>query len=99
MFTLEVVCSGLLVLVCEIVEVGDLDHVARHVGGPLQDLGPDVVEEGVGSPSTKDLDAVWCVVQEGEGHRGAASNGFGADFVWVEAEYWLATVELAGVAE
>ena len=38
-------CSGLLVLVCKIVEVSDLDHVARHVGGPFQDLGLDVVKE------------------------------------------------------
>ena len=96
---MAVVCDGLPALVFEIVKIGDLDHVARHVGGPLQDLGPDVVEEGVGSPSTEDLDAVWCVVQEGEGHRGAASNGFVADFVWVEAENWLTTVELASVAE
>ena len=94
-----VVCGGLSVLVFEIVKISDLDHVARHVGGPLQDLGPDVVKEGVRSPSTQDLDAVWSVVQEGEGHCGSASDGFVTDFVWVKAEYRFSAVEPASVAE
>ena len=86
-------------LVSKIVEVGDLDHVAGHVGCPFQNLGSNVVQERVGPPSAEDLDAVQCVVHEGEGHGGSGSYGFVADLVRVEAENRFAAIELAGIAE
>ena len=43
-------------------EMVKVDHVSRHVVGPLKDLGPDVVQEGVRQPPAKDHDLGGAVV-------------------------------------
>ncbi len=72
---------------------------ADHVGSPFQDLGPDVVEEGLGEPMTKNHDAVAGVVLKKKGHSGPRSNRLGPDFMRVEAKFGLTAIGAAGVAE
>ena len=41
------------------------DHVAAHIVRPFEHLGPNVCEESVGRPASKDHELVdWVVVEE-----------------------------------
>jgi hypothetical protein len=77
----------------------NLDHALAHVGGPFQDLRPNVSKEGVKAPASEDHDAVGVRVREKERHGRARANGFVSDFVGVESKDGFATECAARLAE
>lgn len=56
-----------------------LDHIAAKLIGPFENLGSNVVEEGVGGPASQEHDLGDGMVHEKEGHGGSGSEGFGSD--------------------
>lgn len=58
LLALSWVCSCCLFVVGQVEEFIDLDHIARHIVGPFEDLRPNVIKEGIGGPATHNHDLV-----------------------------------------
>ena len=56
-----------------------VDHIAAKLIGPLENLGSNVVEEGIGGPASQEHDLGDRVIHEKEGHGGSGPEGFGPD--------------------
>ena len=75
------------VLVWKIKKFVDLDHVFQHVVRPLEDLGANVVQEGIRRPSTHDHDLCRGVVHQEQGHGCSRTDGFAPNFMRVKSEF------------
>ena len=56
-----------------------MDHIAAELIGPLEHLGSDVVEEGIGRPASQEHNLGDGVVHEEEGHCSAGPERFCSD--------------------
>ncbi len=77
----------------------EVDHVARHVIGPFEDLGSDVDQECIRGPTAKDHDFSRGVVHEEERHCGSRPKGLVPDLVRVKPEGLKSPEYVAGVSE
>ena len=68
-----------------------MDHVARHLIGPFEDLRSKVYEEGVGRPTSEYHDFVDGVIHEEQAHGGAGTDGLDAEICGEEPEGGLST--------
>jgi hypothetical protein len=58
-----------------------------YIVGPLQDLWPDVVKEGLGYPAAaEDHNAVTGMIFEEKCHHSAQLDGFGSNFVRIKSK-------------
>ena len=76
-----------------------VDHVARHVIGPFEDLGSDVDQECIRGPAAEDHNFCRGVVHEEERHCGSRPKGLVPNFHRVEPEGFGSPEYRAGVSE
>jgi hypothetical protein len=77
----------------------EMNHVARHVVGPLKDLGANIDKEGIRGPPTEDHDLRGGVIHEEESHCGSRSNGAITNFARVETKSFESSVQGASVTK
>ena len=75
------------------------NHAFAHIVCPLQDLGPNVDQEGLGLPSTQNHDSVARYVLEEECHSSAGSDGLVTDLVRVKPKGGFSAENFAGVTQ
>jgi len=77
----------------------EVDHVARHVIGPFENLWSNVDQECIRGPTSEDHYFCRGVVHEEERHCGSRPKGLVPDFVRVEPEGFESPEYGAGVSE
>jgi hypothetical protein len=77
----------------------EVDHVARHVIGPFEDLGSDVDQECIRGPTSKDHNFCRGVVHEEERHCGSRPKGLVPNLFRVKPKSFKSPEYVAGVSE
>ena len=88
-----------LVIVGEVQKLIHLDHVSRHVVCPFEHLWTNVIEEGIGRPSTHNHDFCGRVIHQEQGHRCPRANRLVTNFVRIKSEDILPTKDRASSSE
>ena len=75
------------------------DHVSAHIVRLFEYLGPNVCEESVRGPASKDHELVDWVVVEEERHGVACLQGVSPNVFWIKSKGFLAAAGFASLPD